>query len=89
MAPVLVSVVGASGAAWAAGLKPYSPYMLEGSLALLAYGFWTLYRRQACAPGEAPVSGARSPRWVRLVLWGAAVIWVASLGATLYLGQSA
>ena len=34
-----VSVLGVSGAVWAAGLKPYSPYILAGAGLLLAYGF--------------------------------------------------
>lgn len=39
LAPVIVAVLGASGAAWAAGLKPYSPYIPGASLVLLVYGF--------------------------------------------------
>src|SRR5438093_12397459 len=58
--PVLVSVLGASGAARAAGLEPYGPYLLLGALPLLVYGFWIVYRRRRlCAQGGVP---ARSPR---------------------------
>ena len=74
-APVLVSVLGASGAARAAGLEPYAPYLLLGSLPLLAYGFWIVYgRRRLCAEGVC----RPSPRGVRIVLWFASAIWLAS-----------
>src|SRR5262249_499581 len=39
LAPIFVSVLGASGAVWAAGLKPYGWWILGGSAALLALGF--------------------------------------------------
>jgi mercuric ion transport protein len=75
IAPAFVSVLGASGAAWAAGLKPYSPYLLVGSLLLLGVGFWGAYRGPAnCDSGVC----ARSPRPVRVVLWIAASLWLAA-----------
>lgn len=74
IAPLIVAVLGASGAAWAAGLKPYSPYILAGSLALLLYGLWTVYRpRPACGPEGCPTSGAS--RGVKAVLWIAVSLW--------------
>jgi hypothetical protein len=73
--PIFVSVLGASGAARAAGLKGYSPHLLLGSLLLLAYGYWSVYRRRRlCAAG---VCGP-SPRPVRLMLWVASALWVVS-----------
>jgi hypothetical protein len=65
IAPFVVAVLGASGAAWAAGLKPYSPYILAGSLAFLLYGpilktpeaawdVWMLYGRGVRWEGQTP-----------------------------------
>jgi len=77
IAPLIVAVLGASGAAWAAGLKPYSPYILAGSLALLIYGLWTVYRpRPACSPEVCPTGGAG--RGVKAVLWVAVALWAAA-----------
>jgi len=43
-------VLGASGAVWAAGLKPYGWWILGASAVFLAVGFWSVYRpRRACA----------------------------------------
>ncbi|MEE8522535.1 MAG: mercuric transporter MerT family protein [Thermoanaerobaculia bacterium] len=82
LAPLVVAVLGASGAAWAAGLKPYSPYLLGGSFLLLVYGFRTVYRRrQECADGTCPAAPARGVRWV---LWCAATLWTTSVGFNLW-----
>lgn len=73
LAPVVVAVLGASGAAWAAGLKPYSPYLLAAALGSLLYGFRVAYRRPTGCPDGAC---ARSrPPAARLVLWVAAAVW--------------
>jgi hypothetical protein len=78
IAPLIVAVLGASGAAWAAGLKPYSPYILAGSLALLLYGLWTVYRpRPACSPEGCPTAAGRGVKavlWVALALWALAAL---------------
>src|SRR5262245_7948644 len=77
LAPLIVAVLGASGAAWAAGLKPYSPYLLAGSPVLLGYGLWTVYRqRPACPPGDSPTAGGS--RGVKAVLWIAVALWLLS-----------
>ena len=87
LAPLIVAVLGASGAAWAAGLKPYSPYFLAGSLALLLYGLWTVYRpRPACPPDGCPTSGAG--RGVKAVLWLAVALWLLSALLNLFLSRS-
>lgn len=76
IAPLIVATLGASGAAWAAGLKPYSPYLLAGSFALLLYGLWTVYRRRpACSPESCPT---RAGRGVKAVLWVATALWAAA-----------
>ena len=73
IAPLVVAVLGVSGAAWAAGLKPYSPYLLMGSLALLLFGLWTVYRpRPACSAEGCPPGAGRG---VKVTLWVAVAIW--------------
>jgi len=77
LAPLLVALLGAGGAAWAAGLAPYSPYLLAGSLGLLLVGFWSVYRsRTECQEGACP---DRRPRGVVVVLWLAGAVWIAAL----------
>lgn len=82
ISPLIVAVLGAGGAAAVAGLKPYTPYLLAGSAVLLAFGFRLAYRR----PRECATDGSRpaSRRWVRLVLWGAATVWLASLAVGIF-----
>jgi len=81
LAPILVGVLGASGAVWAAGLKPYGWWILGASAAFLALGFWSVYRpRPTCS-----IADTRPPRRgldlvAKLSLWVGAVFWVA--GAT-------
>ena len=69
--PLLVSVLGVSGAVAAAGLAPYRPYLLGLSAILLGVGFWLFYRPPLAA-GTAcpPVMG----RWTRTVLWSATAL---------------
>lgn len=86
VAPLVVAVLGASGAAWAAGLKPYSPYLLAGSLAALLYGFWMVYRpRPACPPEGCP---ARAGRGVKAVLWASVAIWLLATMLNLFFTPS-
>src|SRR5436309_15767954 len=55
VAPIIVGVLGASGAVWAAGLKPYGWWILAGAFVCLASGFWTVYRpRPSCEVGDVP-----------------------------------
>lgn len=85
LSPLLVGVLGAGGAVWVAGLKPYSPYLLGGGLLLLVYAFWRVYGRASSC--EADGSTASLPRWtgvvVLTVLWISAAVWVASAAAYL------
>src|SRR5262245_25128439 len=83
LAPLIVAVLGASGAAWAAGLKPYSPYILAGSLVLLLYGLWTVYRpRPACPAEGCPTTGAG--RGVKALLWVAVALWTVAALVNLF-----
>lgn len=81
LAPILVSVLGASGAVWAAGLKPYGWWILGASAAFLALGFWSVYRpRAACSTADVRRPNRVLDRVAKLSLWIGAVFWVA--GAT-------
>ena len=84
IAPLLVGVLGASGAAWAAGLNPYSGWLLVGSAAMLALGFWSAYRP---SPACDVAAGASSARYgsgaARAVLWMAALLWAFAVGINL------
>lgn len=74
LALLVFAALGASGAAWAAGLKPYSPYLLTGSFALLLYGLWTVYRpRPACSPAGCSTGVGRG---VKAVLWASVALWL-------------
>lgn len=97
IAPLIVGALGAGGAAWAAGLEPYSPYLLAGSGLLLAYAFTALYRTPPaeCDPAdravgkhpEAAPDRRGATEWSRglakVVAWFAAVLWMLALGANL------
>lgn len=87
LAPLIVGILGASGAAWAAGLKPYGPWLLGGSLLLLAYGFWSVYR----VPKRCDAHGAARERLsgvaVRAVLWVASLFWIVATAANLFLAR--
>lgn len=74
VAPLVVAVLGASGAAWAAGLKPYSIAILTVAGLLLGYGYWTVYRPRPKARGHA--CPLRRPLAPRLVLWIASALWI-------------
>ncbi|HKV71915.1 MAG TPA: hypothetical protein VJN62_11745 [Gemmatimonadales bacterium] len=88
LAPVIVAVLGASGAAWAAGLKPYTGYLLTGAFILLAGAFWMVYRpRPACDVAVEPSGFSRwFPRLVRPILWFSAALWMASLLVRWFVG---
>lgn len=87
-APLVVGILGAGGAAWAAGLEPYSPYLLTASGALLTYPFWALYRpRETCHTDEArtPAEAPWARRLAATVAWTAALVWVGALVLNLLL----
>jgi mercuric ion transport protein len=84
--PLIIALFGAGGSVWAASLKPYSPYLLAGSLGLLGYAFWIAYRpRTACPAGGEVRAIVRAPLWSRVVLWFAAMIWLVALVLNLVL----
>lgn len=84
VAPIVVGLLGATGAAAAAGLKPYTPYLFAISLLMLVVGFRIVFRtRRSCVVG-ATRSAPISLRISQAILWTAAVLWVASVAFTLY-----
>ena len=76
LAPLLVSVLGVGGSVWAAGLKPYSPYILIVAGVSLGFGFWSLYRRPVSETTACP---ARRPTGVRFTLWISTPLWLMAL----------
>jgi hypothetical protein len=87
LAPLLVGILGASGAAWAAGFKPYSPWLLGGSLLLLAYGFWSVYRAPEICDAHGVARRRLSGVAVRTVLWVAALLWLVATAANVFLAR--
>ncbi len=77
VAPIIVSLLGAGGAVWAAGLKPYGWWILGGSLVSLTYGFWIVYRpRASCAIGGNVAERRVLPRMAKISLWFGAACWM-------------
>lgn len=74
LAPLLVSLLGVSGAVWAARLEPYAAWLLGLSVLSLAAGFRMVYRPRVASPEAACPS--RRPVAVRLTLWGATLLWL-------------
>jgi hypothetical protein len=79
--PLLVSILGAGGAAWAAGLKPYSGWLLAFGGVMLAAGFFVTSR----ARGGCDAPPRRRDRIVRAVLWVSAALWLVSATVNLVL----
>lgn len=84
LAPLIVGVLGASGAAWAAGLKPYSPWLLAGSAGMLGLGFWSSYRAAPSCEVVPSKQGQRTATIVRGVLWISALLWIAAAAVNIF-----
>ena len=70
--PLVLFALGAGGA-WVGNLTapaPYQPVFIILTLALLAYGFWMVYRRAACCEGDT-CARPRSDRLLKFGLWSA------------------
>jgi mercuric ion transport protein len=76
--PVVVSIVGVGGAVAAAGLKPYRPVLLLGSMLLLGASLWLAYHpaTEATEAGVGVACPTRAGRAARAMVWVAAVLWV-------------
>ena len=82
IAPLIVAVLGAGGAAWAAGLKPYSLAILVLAGLFLGYGYWVLYRPRTAAAGEA--CAVVRPIAPQVVLWIATAFWILAVLLNLF-----
>ncbi|HKV50546.1 MAG TPA: hypothetical protein VJO52_05030, partial [Gemmatimonadaceae bacterium] len=83
VSPFIVAALGVGGSVAVAGLRPYAPYLLGASLLAIVVAWRLAYRRAAACALDAP--HAAPARWLRVVLWGAAAVWTASLLITLSL----
>ena len=80
IAPIIVGALGAGGAVWAAGLKPYGGWILGASLLCLGLGFWSTYRsRPACDVEDMPTRSRVLQTVAKVSLWVGAVSWTAAL----------
>lgn len=79
LGPLVLSILGMSGAAAAHTLAPWRPYLLVITYGLLGLAFYLTYRpaTEACAPGGA-CAVSTSSRLGRATLWIAALIVVLS-----------
>lgn len=75
LGPLVLVTLGVSGA-WIgnlAAMKAYQPVFLPVAVALLAYGFWQVYRARDC-DDDAQCAKPASRLWARVVLWLAALL---------------
>ncbi len=83
LAPIFLSVLGASGLVTVSGLRPFTPWLLLGSALMLGFSFWSSYRRPACANGIAPPI-SRAVHVARVLTWLAATLWLVSTAYSVY-----
>jgi MerT mercuric transport protein len=84
LAPIFVSVLGASGLAAVSGLRPYSPWLFLLSGAMLAFSFRQVFRKPACAADGTALPPSRGMRVARTTLWIAAALWFSSVAYAIY-----
>ncbi len=84
LAPIFLSVLGASGLAAVSGLRPYSPWLFLLSAAMLAFSFRQVLRKPTCAVDGSIVPVTRSMQIVRATLFVAATVWVVSVAYAIY-----
>lgn len=75
--PAVIAVLGTSGVIAAARLAPFRPYLILGSIALVALGFWLAYRPRGGCIGKTCTTA--SAKITRALLWLAAVITVVAI----------
>ncbi len=68
--PLVFSLLGLGGVAFAVALEPYRPYFIGATLIFLGIGFYYAYRPRTteCAPGEECELPTRV-KYQRLALW--------------------
>jgi mercuric ion transport protein len=75
LGPLLLAAVGAGGAGAAGALGAFRPYLLAGTAAVLAFGFYFTYRRPKPAAGDAcGCERPRANRAGRIALWTTTVL---------------
>jgi MerT mercuric transport protein len=84
LAPVFLTVFGAGGLAAVAGLRPYTPWMLLASGAMLGFSLKQTHRRIPCSVDGSVVPIPLSLRIARLVTWTAVLFWLASTSYAVY-----
>lgn len=84
LAPIFLAILGASGLAAVSGLRPYTPWLLVGSAAMLAFSFRQLYRADACEVGTRAARSSASMRVARFAVWIAAGLWLISTAYAVY-----
>jgi hypothetical protein len=84
LAPIFLTVLGASGLVAISGLRPYTPWLLLGSAAMLTFSFRQLYRTKVCATGTPQRRPSIGMRVARFVVWIAACLWLVSTTYAVY-----
>ena len=83
--PLVAGVLGVGSAGFAVALEPWRPLFFGATAVALGFGFYQAYRRQPkCADGSC--EKPKSRRGTRLVMWGAAIVSLLSLGFPYYCG---
>ncbi len=83
--PLVIALLGISGAAFAQRFEPLRPYFLVATYALLAGAFYSTYRpaQAECGPGEA-CEMPRANRLGKVMLWIAAAVVLLTTGFPWY-----
>jgi hypothetical protein len=84
LAPIFVTVLGAGGLAAVSGLRPYAPWLLLASGAMLGFSIWQTHRRSACAVEGSASAVPFGVRLARFITWAAALLWLASAMYSIY-----
>jgi hypothetical protein len=83
LAPIFLSVLGASGLATVSALRPFTPWLLLASALMLGFSFWRTHQRPACANGIAPPI-SHAVHIARVITWLAATLWLISAAYSIY-----
>lgn len=84
--PVVLSLLGLGGAAFATAFEPYRPWSIAVALALLGAGFHVIYRpgsRDRCDRGEPCEVPDHRRKW-RILFWIVAGLTVATIAFPYY-----
>jgi hypothetical protein len=80
LAPLLVTAFGVSGSIWAAGLAPYSLWIVLLAGAALGWAGWTVYRPRQV---HGVICHARPGPMLHVGFWLATALWLIALGVNL------